>query len=126
MATAHVAGRRAHLGDARPRRAVRRWVRRPAAARAARHLAGLQGPQPVGAPPRGERAELPLVLLLVFAVGTVLSVVVGVLTLGIGLLVVVPLLLVVALVGTGYQVVAAVVTSRGQDFRYPLTPQWVR
>ncbi|GAB3673678.1 hypothetical protein GCM10028814_01720 [Angustibacter aerolatus] len=67
-----------------------------------------------------------LVLLLVFAVGTVLSVVVGVLTLGIGLLVVVPLLLVVALVGTGYQVVAAVVTSRGQDFRYPLTPQWVR
>jgi uncharacterized Tic20 family protein len=66
-----------------------------------------------------------ILLLILVAAGVALAVPLTLLTLGIGLLVALPIGLFVAVAAVVLQVLGAVAAYRGQDFQYPLTPRFV-
>ena len=66
-----------------------------------------------------------IMLLIVSIVGVVVGFIVTIATLGFGLFVLVPFLLVLWIGSIILQIMGAVAANRGQEFRYPLTPQMV-
>lgn len=66
-----------------------------------------------------------LTLLIAGVVGVVSGMVITVLTFGIGMLVLMPVVFLVVVAAVVLQIVAAVAANRGQEYRYPLTPQMV-
>jgi uncharacterized protein len=63
-----------------------------------------------------------IVLLIVTAVGGVVAVVLGIATLGLGLLVIIPLAIMLWVAAVVLQVLGAVSAHAGRDYQYPLTP----
>ena len=72
-----------------------------------------------------ESLNFQLSMLIYGFVGTILGVVVAVVTLGIGLLLLVPLALAFAAVWIVCTIIAAVKANSGEEYRYPLTIRMV-
>jgi uncharacterized Tic20 family protein len=68
-----------------------------------------------------ESLNFQISLLIYAVVGTVVGFVLAVVTLGIGLVVIVPVAVLAALAALAAIIVATVKASNGEDFRYPLT-----
>jgi len=66
-----------------------------------------------------------IMLLIVFAAGLALAIPLTLLTLGIGLLVALPIGLFVAIAALVLQILGAVAAYHGREFRYPWTPGFV-
>ena len=73
-----------------------------------------------------EALNFNLSVLLYVVVGTVLSVVIGFVTLGIGLVLLIPVALAAAVAWIVIVALAAAAASRGEGYRYPLTIRFVR
>ena len=68
-----------------------------------------------------ESLNFQISLLIYFVVGTVVMVVVALLTFGLGLLLLVPVVLVLGLLALLFIILATIKASNGEDYRYPLT-----
>lgn len=72
-----------------------------------------------------ESLNFQISLLIYFVVGTVVMVVVALLTFGLGLLLLVPVALVLGLLALLFIILATIKASNGEDYRYPLTLRFV-
>ena len=72
-----------------------------------------------------ESLNFQISLLIYALVGTVLAFIFTVMTVGLGLLVVLPVALVLAVVALALIIMATVKASQGEDYRYPLTIRFV-
>ena len=72
-------------------------------------------------PAGGGVAQLPVSVLIYAIAGTVLAIVLTVASLGLALVVLVPLAIVLAVVYLVLVLVATVKAAQGEDYRYPLT-----
>jgi len=68
-----------------------------------------------------ESLNFQISLLIYFAVGAVVMVVVAVLTFGVGLLLLLPVALVLGLLALLFIIMATIKASNGEEYRYPLT-----
>ena len=73
-----------------------------------------------------ESLNFQISLLVYSLIGSVVGLILTILTLGVGLLVIVPIVLGIALIALIVVVQAGVKANRGEDFRYPLTMRLVR
>jgi uncharacterized protein len=81
---------------------------------------------PYVAPHAAEALNFQISILIWSIVGGLVGVVLGVVTLGIGLLILVPIAIALAIAWFVVVIMGAVAASRGEAFRYPLTIRFVR
>ena len=72
-----------------------------------------------------ESLNFQISLLIYFAVGVVVMVVIAVLTFGLGLILLVPVALVLGLLALLFIILATIKASNGEDYRYPLTLRFI-